>query len=40
VRCQATLAAEPPRGWKLEVRPDASPTQRQRLATWLGEYLG
>jgi predicted metalloprotease with PDZ domain len=40
LRCQVTLAAEPPKGWKLEVHPEASPTQRQRLATWLGEYLG
>jgi predicted metalloprotease with PDZ domain len=37
-RCQVTLAAEPRKSWQLEVHPEASSTQRQRLATWLREY--
>jgi predicted metalloprotease with PDZ domain len=37
MRLDITLGAEPPRGWTLEARPDATPTQQARLAAWLWE---
>jgi predicted metalloprotease with PDZ domain len=38
-RCQVTLAAEPPKGWKLAVHPETSQAQRDRLAAWLRAYM-
>jgi predicted metalloprotease with PDZ domain len=38
LRCNITFASEPPKPWKLEVHPEASAAQRERLATWLQEY--
>ncbi|HXH25226.1 MAG TPA: hypothetical protein VNI78_08260 [Vicinamibacterales bacterium] len=32
-----TLAAEPPRRWRLEIDPAASAEQKARLAAWPGE---
>ncbi len=37
VRLEVTLGVEPPRGWSLEVRPDATSEQRRRLAAWMWE---
>ena len=37
MRIEVTLGPEPARGWSLEVRSDASPEQRARLAAWLWE---
>lgn len=34
-RLEVTLGAEPPDRWTLQVRPDATPQQRARLAAWL-----
>jgi predicted metalloprotease with PDZ domain len=34
-RLHATLGAEPPDRWTLEVRPDATPRQRAHLTKWL-----
>jgi hypothetical protein len=31
-----TLGAEPGRPWRLQVTPDATPEQQQRLTAWLG----
>jgi predicted metalloprotease with PDZ domain len=36
VRLDATLAADPGRPWRLEVVPEATDAQKQRLAAWLG----
>jgi predicted metalloprotease with PDZ domain len=36
VRLPVTLGAEPPKTWRLEVRPAATDTQQQHLAAWLG----
>jgi predicted metalloprotease with PDZ domain len=37
MRLDVTLGTEPPRNWSLEVRPDATPDQKARLAAWLWE---
>jgi predicted metalloprotease with PDZ domain len=37
LRIEVTLGTEPPRGWALEVRPDATPEQQAHLAAWLWE---
>lgn len=37
MRIDVTLGTEPPRGWSLEVHPDATPEQRARLAAWMWE---
>jgi predicted metalloprotease with PDZ domain len=36
-RINVVLGEEPPKIWQLEVRPDASNTQKQNLAAWLGK---
>jgi predicted metalloprotease with PDZ domain len=36
IRLDATLGADPGRPWRLEVAPEASDAQKQRLAAWLG----
>jgi predicted metalloprotease with PDZ domain len=40
MRLDVTLAAEPPRQWRLEVTPDATDTQKTRLAAWLQTAAG
>jgi predicted metalloprotease with PDZ domain len=35
LRLNVTLGTEPPRRWKLEVHPEASEAQRNRLTAWL-----
>jgi predicted metalloprotease with PDZ domain len=35
LRLSTTFAAEPPKSWKLEVHPEATPTQQARFAAWL-----
>ena len=34
VRIGVTFGAEPPKGWRVEVRPDATDTQRHLLDSW------
>jgi predicted metalloprotease with PDZ domain len=36
MRMEVELGEEPSKKWQLEVRPDASPEQKQNLAAWLG----
>jgi predicted metalloprotease with PDZ domain len=36
MRIDVTLGEEPPKKWQLEIRPDASPAQRQQFKAWLG----
>ena len=36
VRLDVTLGTEPPKRWRLEVRPSPSDTQQTHLAAWLG----
>jgi predicted metalloprotease with PDZ domain len=35
LRLNVTFAAEPPRGWKLAVHPEATEAQRARFTGWL-----
>lgn len=37
MRLDLTLGAEPPRGWQVEVKPDATAEQQARLKAWLWE---
>jgi predicted metalloprotease with PDZ domain len=36
IRLDATLGTDPGRPWRLEVAPEATDAQKQRLAAWLG----
>jgi predicted metalloprotease with PDZ domain len=40
MRLDVTLAAEPARQWRLEVSPEATDTQKTRLAGWLQTATG
>jgi len=35
VRLDARLGEDPGEGWRLQVRPDATEEQQERLAAWL-----
>jgi predicted metalloprotease with PDZ domain len=37
IRLDATLGLEPGRAWRVELLPNASDAQKQRLATWAGQ---
>ncbi|MDP9169759.1 MAG: PDZ domain-containing protein [Acidobacteriota bacterium] len=37
VRLDLVLGEQPPAKWQLEVRPDATPAQKQHLEAWLGK---
>ena len=37
MRVDVTLGSETPKGWALEVKPDATPAQQARLKAWLWE---
>ena len=36
MRIDVTFGEEPPKKWQLEIRPDATPEQKQHLEAWLG----
>jgi predicted metalloprotease with PDZ domain len=40
VRLDATFGSEPPRTWRLEIEPSASPAQRAHLQEWLAGASG